>query len=194
MDSYLLIVQKILYLILFNGGWSCCWGREAVVVDVIDVVIERLVKLSFGACLDGWSCYWGREAVHVLWWLVFLLFLVGCWAWCWYSVVDDVGLWLVLLRWIFLLVLLRVFMVDVVEVNVVVVVWLGCCCWCVLDVFFSWVFCFVPVLSLLMFWYWVVDGDTGRVGSGMEWRWWYCCCLWCIWGWSLSPLVLFALC
>ena len=32
-------------------------------------------------------------------------------------------------------------------------------------------FCFAPVLSLLMFWYWVVDGDTGRVGSGMDWRW-----------------------
>ena len=32
-------------------------------------------------------------------------------------------------------------------------------------------FCFAPVLSLLMFWYWVVDGETGRVGSGMDWRW-----------------------
>ena len=64
----------------FGGGlgWLVlCWGREAVVVDVIDVVIEGVLKLSFGAGLDGWSCDWGREAVHVLWWLVFLLFLVG---------------------------------------------------------------------------------------------------------------------
>ena len=67
-------------MVSFGGGlgWLVlCWGRGAVVADVIDVGIEGLLELSFGAGLDGWSCDWGREAVHVLWWLVFLLFFGG---------------------------------------------------------------------------------------------------------------------
>ena len=164
---------------------------------VVEVVaeVERLLllMLSMLSLRGWWSCplvlVWKGGVVTGV---ERLLVCFGGWCFCcsWWGVELDVGMvWLMMWSWCLPLGwLLLLFYMDVVvgaTLKVVAVV---------LEVFFSWVSCFAPVLSLLMFWYWVVDGDTGRVGSSMDWRWWYCCCLWCIWGWSLSPLVLFALC
>ena len=59
------------------GGRCHCWGSETVDVDVVVDVINGVVKVSFGGGLGWLVLCWGREVVHVLWWLVFMLFLVG---------------------------------------------------------------------------------------------------------------------